>query len=177
MDTAIKAPLTERINFRAIAFAGIVLFLLGWPLYKFISETITHGIHNHGDYKEVDLKAMGFFEMNPDTATLKDIPQQYRELDGQKVQLSGEIYDPLTASGRLSEFTLVYSIAKCCFGGPPKVQERVFATVAPGKKVEGGDGTYYDVVGTLHINMKRDPKTNTLIEVYHLDVDSVKPSK
>ena len=177
MDTSIKAPLTERINFRAILFACIVLFLLGWPIYTFVNETLTHGIHNRGEYKEVDLKAMGFFEINPATATLKDVPTQYRGLDGQKVKLSGEIYAPLTAAGRLSEFTLVYSIAKCCFGGPPKVQESVYATVATGKVVEAGEGTYYDVVGTLHVTMKRDPKSDTLVEVYHLDVDSVRPSR
>jgi hypothetical protein len=175
--TSIKAPLTERINLRMILFAAIVLFLVGWPIYTFLSETLTHGIHNRGSYKEVDLKAMGFFEFDPTNASLKDVPPQYRALDGQKVQLSGEVFSPNVARGELSEFTLVYSIQKCCYGGPPKVQERVFATVAPGKSVEFTDATYHDVVGTLHVTMKRDEQKGEVVEVYHLDVDSMKPSK
>ena len=171
--TMTHAPLGSRINFRMIAFAGIVLFLLGWPVYTFLSESLTGGIHKHGDLKEVDLKALGFFEIDPATATLKDVPEKYRALDGQKVKLSGEVFSPFAAKGKITEFTLVYSIQKCCFNGPPKVQERVFATVASDKKVEyEGDG-YHDVVGTLHVTMKRDPKTKELTEVYHIDVDSM----
>jgi hypothetical protein len=177
MDTSIKAPLSERLNLRMILFSAIVLFLLGWPIYTFLSETLTHGIHNRGSYKEVDLKAIGFFEFDPTNASLKDVPAQYRALDGQKVQLSGEVFSPFAARGKLSEFTLVYSIQKCCFNGPPKVQERVFATVPPDKTVEfSGDG-YHDVVGTLHVTMKRDEHKGEVVEVYHLDVDSMKPSK
>jgi hypothetical protein len=177
MDTTLKAPIAARINLRMILFAGIVLALVGVPVYTFVNESLTHGIHNRGAYKEVDLKAMGFFEINPVNATLKDVPEQYRMLDGQKVLLSGEIFSPFAAKGKISEFTLVYSIQKCCFNGPPKVQERVFATVAPDKTVEyAGDG-YHDVVGTLHVTMKRDPKNQEVVEVYHLDVDSLKPSR
>ena len=160
-----------------VAFAAIILFLLGWPIYTFVSETLTSGIHNRGSYKEVDLKAIGFFELNPMNATLKDVPAQFRALDGQKVLLSGEVFSPTAARGKITEFTLVYSIQKCCYGGPPKVQERVFATVAPDKAVEfAGDG-YHDVLGTLHVTMKRDERKGEVVEVYHLDVDSMKPSK
>src|SRR5438067_13238224 len=89
-----KPPLSERINFRAIIFAGVVLLLIGWPVYTYISETITHGIHDRGGYKEVDLKQMGFFEMDPSNASLKDVPPQFRALDGQKVLLKGEVFAP-----------------------------------------------------------------------------------
>lgn len=171
-----KAPITDRINLRALVFTVVVLFLVGWPVYTFLAEYLTGGIHDRGAYKEVDLKAMGFFEMNPANATLNDIPVKYRGLDGQKVMLKGEIFSPQQVSD-LTEFQLVYSIQKCCYGGPPKVQERVFATVAKGKPIKyAGDG-YHTVVGTLHVTMKKNPVNGEITEVYHLDADSVEPTK
>jgi hypothetical protein len=177
MDTAlnVKPPISERINLRVLVFAGIILFLLGWPVYTFVRESLTHGISSQAGVTNVELKALGFFEMDPFEASVKDVPKWYRDLDGKKVRLAGEVYAPYETSGRLSSFTLVYSIQKCCFNGPPKVQERVFATVAPGKSAEfSGDG-YHEVVGTLHVTMKRDPASGQIVEVYHLDVDSMKP--
>jgi len=176
METAAtKAPLSERINLRAIVFAVVVLFLLGWPVYTFLSEYLTHGIHDRGGYKEVDLKALGFFEMNATNATLKDVPAQYRALDGQKVLLRGEVFAPEQVAD-VTEFQLVYSIAKCCFNGPPKVQERVFTTVGQGKFKYVGDG-YYDAVGTLRVTMKKNPMNGEITEVYRLEADSVTKQK
>jgi hypothetical protein len=168
--------LSERINLRAIIFAGVVLLLLGWPVYTYLSETISGGIHDRGAYKEVDLKALGFFEMDPSNASLKDVPAKYRQLDGQKVLLKGEIFAPHEVSS-IKQFELVYSIAKCCFGGPPKVQERVFAYVPGGKTFEYAGEGYHEVMGTLHVTMKKDDQTGMVTEVYRLDAESVKPVK
>src|SRR5438270_7868178 len=84
---AAKVPWSERVNWRMLVFAGVVLFLLGWPAYSFLSETLTHGIHDRGGYKEVNLKALGQFDFDPARATLADVPANYRALDGQKVLL------------------------------------------------------------------------------------------
>jgi hypothetical protein len=178
METALKAPLAERVNVRMIVFFGVVLFLLGWPVYTFVSEVVTHGIHDHGTYKEVDLKAMGNFDLNPMTATLASVPPEYRNLDGQRVALQGEIYSPHEAGPRVTEFQLVYSIQVCCFGGPPKVQERVFATVPSGKAFNLNRGGAHKVVGILHVTMHRPEVPDGIgpapvAEVYHLDVESV----
>jgi hypothetical protein len=176
-----KLPLSQRINFRIIIFSGIVLFLLGWPVYTFLIETFTHGIRDKGSYKEVNLKAMGYFEFDRDNGTINDVPKEFRALDGQKVLLSGEIFAPREAGPNVEQFELVYSIQKCCFNGPPKVQERVFATVSKNNKNVHvrGDG-YHKVMGTLHVTMKRDKlpsgELGGVTEVYHLDVDSIEPS-
>ena len=179
MDTSLNMPATQRVNLRMIVFFGVVLFLLGWPVYTFISETVTHGIHDHGSYKSVDLKAMGNFEFNPESATLASIPPEYRSLDGKRVELTGELYAPHEAGPKVKEFELVYSIQKCCFGGPPKVQERVYSTVAPDKHFEYRYGVYHKVIGTLHVTLRRTPLPSgdpgPVTEVYHLDVESVEP--
>jgi hypothetical protein len=176
---AAHAPLTERVNIRMLVFAGIVLFLLGWQIYTFLSETLTSGIHDRGSYKEVNLKALGQFGFEPRGGTIADVPSQYRALDGQKVLLEGEIYDPQEAGKDITRFQLVYSIQKCCFGGPPLVQERVFCTVPNGKLQYGGAG-YHKVLGTLHVTLQRakldDGRLGPVDELYHLDALSVEPS-
>ena len=178
MEAAIKPPLVERINFRALCFGGLLLFLLGWPVYTFLAETLTHGVHNHGSYKAVDLKALGFFQMDPHAATLKDVPAAYRALDGQRVLLEGLIDASREAGPKITEFTLLYSRMSCCvFGAPTQVQERVYATANPGCQIEirGGADATYEVMGTLHVTLKRDEDTGEVVEVYHLDAESIKP--
>ena len=179
MDTTLKAPLSERINFRIIIFAGVLLFLLGWPIYTFVSETLTGGIHDRGSYKEVDLKAMGNFQFDETAGKRTDVPAKYLSLDGQKVMLQGQIYAPREAGPGITEFELVYSIQKCCFSGPPRVQERVFAYVTPAtnkKNVKASGDGEHKVLGTLRVTMQRDQKSGQITEVYRLDVDSVEPA-
>src|SRR5947209_11256216 len=141
---AAKPPLSERVNFRMIIFAAVVLFLIGWPVYTFLSESLTGGIHNRGGFKEVNLKALGQFDFDPAGGSLTDVPAQYRALDGQKVLLEGEIYDPNEARD-ITAWELVYSIQKCCFNGPPRVQERVFCTAPAGKSFKLNSAGYHKV--------------------------------
>ena len=169
-----KRPLSERVNVRMLVFAGVILFLLGWPVYTFLSETLTHGIHNRGSYLDVDLKAMGQFDFDRDGGTLKDVPPQYQALDGKRVVLEGEIYDP-TEAGAITSWQLVYSIQKCCFGGPPLVQERVFLQAPSDKRMARYDlSTLVNVTGTLHVKLDRD-STGTVTSVYTMVPDSVTP--
>jgi hypothetical protein len=169
----VKIPLRERINFRIILFTAVVLFLIGTPVYIFVKETVTGGIETVGDLKKVDLKAMGNFPFDEVNGTVSDIPERYRALDGQKVQLEGEVYDDTEAGDRMTRFQLVYSIAKCCFGGPPKVQERVWVQVPPDMKVPNISGAFARVSGTLKIDLNRQEGKAT--QVYVMSMDKLEP--
>jgi hypothetical protein len=166
--------LAGRVNWRALIFIGGLLLLLGWPAYTFLDEWWTGGVHDRGSYKQVNLKAMGFFQFTRDAPTTRDVPTQFRALDGQKVLLNG-IVEPMTQAGdQISEFTLIYSPISCCIGaGLPLVQERVFATARGGKSLAYARAGRHDVFGTLHVNVKTD-ETGHVIEVYRLDADWVK---
>src|SRR4051812_34083725 len=99
MGTAISAPppplRASRINVRMIVFAAIVLLLVGFPLYVYVDSAVTGGIKDIGNgFKQVDLKAMSNFPFDQTNGALEDIPQKWRELDGQKVVLYGELYNP-----------------------------------------------------------------------------------
>lgn len=173
MDTAIKVPLSERINLRLIVFAGIVLFLIGVPSYIFVREKITGGIRDLGNgLMQVDLKAMSTFNFDQEKGTINDVPPQWRALDGKKVVLYGEIWTGNSAAPEIASFDLVYSIAKCCFSGPPQIQHFVQSKVARDKTIDYYPGLV-KVTGTLHVNViQGEGKVDS---VYQLDVDSVEP--
>jgi hypothetical protein len=170
-------PLLARINLRLIVFTGVVLLLIGFPVYVYVESAVTGGIKDIGNgFKQVDLKAMSNFPFDQANGTRDDIPAKWRQLDGQKVVVYGELWNSLDASdGRMHSFELCYSIAKCCFNGPPQVQHFVKATVVPGRNV------YYapnlvKVTGTLHVDVKKDPEAGKVTQVYRMDVEDVEPS-
>jgi hypothetical protein len=132
------------------------------------------GVSSAGDgYVKVNLKALGNFEFDSSNGTINDVPAKWRELDGKQLILDGEIYAPNEAGDEVHRFELVYNIQKCCFNGPPKVQERVFCVVPEGKSAPYVAGTAR-VKGTLHIKVNNEMgKVNTL---YVMDVHSVEPA-
>jgi hypothetical protein len=84
--------------------------------------------------------------------------------------LTGQIYDPDVADGNIHTFTLVYSIANCCFNGPPKVQHFVAASVIPGHEARYSSDLV-DVVGTLHVGVQS--AAGHVQSVYRIDVEKV----
>jgi hypothetical protein len=173
MESAVKIPLSERINIRVLIFILIVAAIPGYILYIMIDAQVTGGIKNAGGgYKFVDLKAMSSFELDQNSGVITDVPQKWRDLDGQKVILHGEMWQPTSANNEVAGFDLCYSIAKCCFSGPPKVQHFVKSKVQQGKSVGYYDGQV-EVKGKLHVDVKND--AGKLTSVYQLDVESVEP--
>jgi hypothetical protein len=170
---AAHVPLRERIPWRMVAFMAVVLVLLGTPIYWYLDAAISGGIKNRGDYVEVDLKAMSLFPFDQVNGTINDIPQKWRDLDGKKVVLSGEMWAGGSAAEELRAFQLCYSVAKCCFSGPPQVQHFVNARAR-----SGGWMPYYPgvvtVTGTLHVTVKRGE--GKVASVYEMDVDKIEPN-
>ena len=173
MDTAIKVPLSERINLRMIIFVGVIAVLVGYPVYILVAAQLNGGIKDLGNgYKQVDLKAMSTFTFDQANGTLDDIPKQWRDLNGQKVVLYGEIWSPYEANNQIAGFDLCYSIAKCCFAGPPPGQHFFQSRVPQGKSVDYYQGKV-KVTGVLHISVhKAGGKVNS---IYQLEVASVEP--
>ena len=174
METAVRAPISERINIRLIVFIGVMLFLLGAPAYIYLNEVWTGGVHVLPDgTREVNLKAMSDFEMDQRNATIDDVPPQWRELDGQRVLLVGEIAPGRVSRGKSDNFQLVYSVAKCCYTTAPKVQHFVDSRVVDGKEVMLYPGIVR-VVGTLRVKVIHEE--GKVSSVYQLDVESVEPA-
>ena len=163
-------PLSERFNFRLIGCLLVVTLPFVWVLWTIFGQQT---IVNRGDYYEVDLKAMGNFPLDPVRDTTAVIPAEVRALHGKKVRFEGEMYAPNEAASKVTQFQLVYSIVECCLGGPPKVQERVFAFVPDHKKIKNYTGGQVTVVGTLHVELKK--VNGEAVSVFTMDVDEVTP--
>jgi hypothetical protein len=164
---------TQRINWRMMVLAAIVLTMVGVPFYIWLDEVVTGGIHDYGTYKEVDLKAMSSFDMDQRIGKMEDIPLKFRQLEGKRCMMVGEMWQPLSAGDdRLRFFTLVYSKTKCCFNGPPLAQHFVDSTV-----VKGAHVYYYNepvkVWGTVHVFIRKE--AGVIKSIYHVDVDKVEP--
>ena len=176
MDTAVasnKPSLSERINFRMIAVTAVVLFLVGYPVYQYVAASWSQGVVKHGDVFAVDLKSLGNFPFDDTNGTVNDIPAKWRELDGKKVALEGFMFAPDSAGDNISSFQFVYNITKCCFNGPPRVQERVFAQMA-GNQQAPYSSQEVRCTGLLKVLLRKN-EVGKIVIVYAMLVDQVEP--
>jgi hypothetical protein len=166
-------PQRRRVSLRLVVLLALVSAPFVYFGYVIVDQALTKGVVDRGSYYDVDLKSLGYFPFDAAKDGLNDIPERWRALDGKRVALVGEMYTGGSAAPKVDGFELVYSIQKCCFGGPPKVQERVFARVPNNGKVNHYSGLVR-VVGLLHVDAKRD-ETGQIVSIYQLDIESVDP--
>jgi len=174
---ALRPPLRQRINWsfytRLAVLIGVFALIAGAIAWPAIEMVTTGGIKDAGGgYKEVDLKAMSNFLFDQNQGSLQDIPQKWRSLDGQKVVVYGEMWAANDAGNGVSNYDLCYSIAKCCFSGPPQVQHFVKSRPASGAKLNSYPGLV-KVKGILHVNVKHGPEK--VLSVYEMDAESIDP--
>lgn len=165
-EVAAKIPLRERVNFRLIFMIAALTVPLCWAVIVFLEPDVKDA---GGGYKEVNLKAISTFAFDQNYGRLEDVPQRWRELNGQKVILIGEMWITDSLAPEVENFELCYSIAQCCFTGPPQVQHFVKS-----KSRNGPVPRYPGLVkvsGTLHVNVVASG--GKVDSVYQLDVDSV----
>lgn len=171
----IKPSLSDRFNLRILIFAGLLLVLIGYPVYVYLDGMMSGGVKDLGNgVKFVDLKFMSSFVFDQTNGKQEDVPAQWRALDGKKVVLEGEIWAPYAAGNEISSFQLCYSVAQCCFSGPPQVQHFVNTTTK-----DGGAIPYYSgkvrVVGTLKVDVKLDAEANKVGSVFELELENITP--
>lgn len=167
-------PPRSRFTLRMAVVLALVAVPFAYFAYVIVDQSLNGGVTKHADYYDVDLKSLGYFPFDGVKDDINSVPSRWRELDGKRVALQGEIFNPDTAGENIHSFQLVYSIQKCCFNGPPRVQERVFAKVP-----NNGAVRYYPqvvrVVGTLHVTAQRN-EVGEIVKLYELDVETVDPA-
>lgn len=160
------------MNFRLVALLALLALPFLYFGYVIIDQAITGGVKDRGSYLEVDLKSLGQFPFDPVQDDTGNIPEIWRNLHGKRVMLTGEMYAGGSAAPKVEAFELVYSIQKCCFGGPPRVQERVFARAPAGKTLP----FYWQpvrVVGRLHVEAKK--VEGQVVSVFDMEVEKIEP--
>lgn len=163
-----------RINVRLVVLLSVLALPFLYFGYVIVDQAMHGGIKDHGSFVEVDLKSLGFFPFDERRDDISNVPQRWRNLDGKRVMLVGEMFVPGTAGDTTDEFELVYSIQKCCFNGPPKVQERVFARAPQGKSFPNLYGKVVRVVGVLHVSPL--VVEGQVSKLYQMDVQSLEPA-
>jgi hypothetical protein len=161
----------SRVNLRMVIVAAVILLPVGWMVWTFATLTLSSGIEKAGQYTTVDLKSLGNFPFSEVDGTVADVPKQYAALDGKKLLLVGQMYVDTSTAPYVDRFQLVYSIQNCCFNGPPRVQERVFAHVPPGGRKVPVFGDLTRVYGTLHVRAQRE--NGRVVSLFDLDVEKV----
>jgi hypothetical protein len=159
-----------------IIFALLVFGVVGGVVYTYLDSALSGGIKDvGGGFKQVDLKKMVTYSFDQTNGTIEDVPEKWRELNGEKVILYGEILNTTSAgSGELATFELVYSISDCCFTGPPQIQHFIKCSVEPGRKVYHYSNLV-KVTGTLRVDVQRDAEATKISPVFALDVTAVDP--
>ena len=168
-----QSPKRSPLTWRMIVLAAIPVCIVGALLYTYLQPAV-RDLGN--GWKSVDLKSMSDFQFPQDFGTMANIPPQWRELDGKRVVLYGDMYAPNSAgSDSLRSFQLCYSRAKCCFNGVPLVQHFVNAAVPAKVKAY-----YYDnqvkVTGTLHVQVVQNDNGSKVDHIYSIDVSSLEPA-
>jgi hypothetical protein len=167
---------TGAVNARMVVFCAIVLLLIAWPFYSYLTARMNHGIRDRGDYKEVDLAQLGDFEFDQGTGTIANVPARFRALDGQKVLIRGKVFNPQPSEDGMVSFQIVSANADN--RRPPHVQERVFGTVPASQFKQDLSANSYKALGTMHIVLKQgrygEGETG-VVEIFHIQAQSVQP--
>ena len=161
------------LNLRVLLFVLVFGGIIGTITWVGVSAAWTGGVVLKNGYYEVDLKSISLFPLDQQNGATADIPERIRALDGKKVVLVGEMWAPNSSGPAVGGFDLCYSIAKCCFSGPPQAQHFVKST--PTQK--GTGLPLYEglvrVKGTLSVGVVQE--AGKVQSVYRLSVDSIDP--
>ena len=169
-----RPPFMRQFNWRILIMLAVFGVLVGYPVFTYVKAQMNGGIEHTAYGEKVDLKAMGNFPFNDSNGTIADVPKQFRDLDGKEVMLQGFVYSPNTSAGGATQFQFVYNVSKCCFAGPPQVQERIFGIARGGAIAVPDQYTMVQLNGTLHVNVVHDRETGKVSSVYVLDVKGEK---
>lgn len=167
-----KTPLIQRINLRMLIVAAVLGFVIGYPVYLYVDAVINGGAKHVGNAWQVNLKALGDFPFNDSTGTINNVPMKWRKLDGKRIVLQGFPYVTNYAGDSIPSFQFVYNVAHCCFGGPPLVQERVFAQVPNGGTVPNYNLEFSTITGILHVKVEK--AGGKVQSVFTMDVQKIK---
>jgi hypothetical protein len=124
----------------------------------------------------VDVAELGKFELDQVNGVDADIPERIRRLDGQRVILLGEMWEPMSRDGSdagVAAFDLMRPAETYWGTPPPHVQRHVRCRVPAGRRVEYYPNTV-QTIGVLHVGVMRD--NGRISSVFRMDVESIQPA-
>jgi len=130
---------------RALAVIGLllatVLWIGGgtWQYYVFANEV-----------PDPDTIRISYAELQPQEGDrLGEVPFDAKALDGKKILIKGYVY-PGTRQYGITQFLLVRDQGSCCFGGNPKITDRIEVSLADPSGFTFSNGLF-KVAGVFHV--------------------------
>jgi hypothetical protein len=147
---------------RGVAIVGIALAVLFW-LGGFGRLTYIHATEVPNGYTRVDYSLL---QPRPDDPP-NSIPPEAKALDGKKIFIKGYVYPGLRKDG-IRQFLLVRDQGTCCFGGNPKITDRIQVAIDDAKGF-AFSSSLFKVAGTFRITEPSQAIDARGIVFYHLD--------
>jgi hypothetical protein len=152
----------EEFTGKKLAIAGIALalvFLIGGGTYQgFVYSNELPG----PDFVRASYAELQPYEGDPWTK----LSPETVALDGKKILIKGYVFPGQRQSG-ITQFLLVRDQGDCCFGGNPKVTDRILVSL---KDTKGFDfsGKSFKVAGEFHIAPPMQAADAQGVVLYHL---------
>ncbi len=150
-----------------LAIVGTVLAVLFW-IGGFARLGYIYATEVPEGYERIDYSILQPLPDDPPT----QIPPDAKSLDGKKVFIKGYIYPGQRQYG-ITQFLLVRDQGSCCFGGNPKLTDRILVQLSD----PGGlafSSRLFKVAGTFHVTDPRDAPDAKGVVFYHMDEAQVR---
>ena len=149
-----------------VAWTGILLSLVflgggaGYQTYAYATEV------------PPGYERLNYTQLQPDPDTPGEVyPAEISDYDGRRVFIKGYVYPGKQTSG-IRQFVLCRDNGDCCFGGQPKLTDRILVNMQGPLALEYST-RLHRLAGTFHVRPGR--ATDGLGGViYHLDADYLK---
>ncbi|HEX4000339.1 MAG TPA: DUF4190 domain-containing protein [Pirellulales bacterium] len=151
----------EELTGRGMAWVGLVLSAVLIPVGPWWAYR-TEMSHVPSGYRPISYDLL-----QPDPKVIGEmVPQSARDLSSQKVYIKGYVYAGSDAAG-IQKFVLCRDAGTCCFGGNPKITDRIVVSLA------NPSGMIYTkqpvrVAGTFRFSPRQAPG-GIGVAYYHLD--------
>jgi hypothetical protein len=130
---------------RALAVIGLVLAAVlwigggTWQYYVFANEL-----------PDPSTIRISYAELQPQEGDRPgEVPEDAKALDGKKVLIRGYVY-PGTRQSGITQFLLVRDQGSCCFGGNPKITDRIEVSLTDSSGFTFSQGQF-KVAGVFHV--------------------------
>src|SRR5687767_15067198 len=81
-----------RFSLRMVVIFCLLCLPFAYFAYVIVDQSLSRGVKDHGSYVEVDLKSLGFFPFDAAGDDLGAVPERFRNLNGRRVVLEGEMF-------------------------------------------------------------------------------------
>lgn len=156
---------SDELTGSGLATSGLALSLVfgvlgpGWLTYVYMTE-VPEG------YERI-----GYSQLQPDESQAgQKVPPSATALEGKKVFIKGYVYPGRQTEG-IRRFLLVRDRGECCFGGNPKVTDRILVTLEDPLRLSY-EQRLHKLGGTFHVEVQDSAIDDAQGGVYyHLKAD------